>query len=941
MGFHDSGVTERTAIARARTGVAALVTALLVALLGLTTPAGAASPACQASQPAGEGYSVRVCLTVGSTSVLSGEATTSATVSITGTSPGVRRVQFTLDGGYLLTDFESPYSFLLPTASFLDGDHTVQVTAELRDGNVAASPAVATAFANGTTELPPPATGFTPTQGTTPAAGQPLVVAVTGDGASGRRTSDSVVDLMRGWDPNLFLYTGDVYEKGTETEFLNWYGRQGERFGTFKSITNPIVGNHEYENGAAPGYFGYWAGVPDYYSYDVGGWHFVALNSTSQFGQFEPTSPQYRWLEQDLAEHEVACTMAVFHHPVVSVGPQGDTPAMNHIWRLLADRGVDIVLTGHDHQYQRWVRLGRNFAPDPNGIVQFVAGGGGHGIQSTVRTDSRVAAVADTTSDGYGALRMELSGGSAQYSYISIDGAVRDSGTIQCSGVPADTTAPTVPADVTATPGQGPDVLISWSAATDNQGVSSYEIRRDGEMVADVPATQRSWLDTTTAPVTAYEYQVRATDLSGNTSDWSAPAVITTADVQTAFTWLVSEDAYVDSAKPTTNYGRSTQLRLDAASPVQRTYLRFAVAGIGTRAPAVETLRIRAATNLPAGFEVRTLSGAWTETGVNYQTPVAVGALLARSGPVTAGTWVEIPISGLIDGDGTYDLALIPLSPTALRLDSRESGAPAELLADVSGSGSNVAPVAQDVTGSAWSGTSTQLTLSARDVDGDCVSFALTAPTAGTLSEPGAVSCEGGIATARVTYTAPEGWTGTDTFSYTATDPSGLSGAASGTVEVSTAPAEFTVVADADAYVSSSAPTTNYGSRRDLRVDADAPVQHSYVRFSVTGLGGAAPSALRLRVHAASTLAAGFEVRASSGAWAESTVTFDSAPGAATEVLATSGPVTAGTWLDVPLPAWLLAGDGPVDLVLTPRSATALRLDSRETATAPELIVTR
>lgn len=1008
--------------------LATLAAALMITLVVPTGRADAAGPSCRTTSPGGPSYSVKVCLTVGSGTTMTGNVTVTSTVTITGSSPGIRKLEFSLDGAYLLTDFQSPYTFLLPTASSVDGTHAVGVDVLLRDGQIASSPPVSTTFANGTTSPAPAATGFQPTSGRPAAPGEPFVLAATGDGASGQTTSDDVVGLIDAWNPNLFLYTGDVYEKGTETEFLNWYGQDGQRFGKFKAITNPVVGNHEYENGQAPGYFNYWSSVPDYYSYDAGGWHFIALNSNSQLNEFDPGSAQYEWLKADLKAHPNGCSLAYFHHPVLSIGPQGDTPAMDPIWSLMARNGVDIVLTGHEHQYQRWVPLNDSLAPDPSGMVQFVAGGGGHGIQSAVRSDPRVASVSDTTSDGYGALRMELSGGSAQYSYINPGGAVRDAGTIACSGAGPDTEPPSIPADVAATTGSGPDVLVSWSASNDNSGVSSYDIRRGTTTVATVPAHDTTWLDTTTAPLTAYQYSVRATDLAGNSSDWSPPVPVTTPDVQTSFTWQTTGDAYVDQSKPTTNLGARPDLRVDD-SPLQRTYMRFEVAGIGTRAPGSVQLRVHAASNLSAGFQVQAVQGPWSESTIAFGNAPAVGPVLGTSGPVTSGTWVEIPITGLVSGDGTYDVALTPLSATALRLDARESGEPPELVADVSGSGSNAPPVASDlslttdedtdapwtpqvhdadsptltcsvanqptsghvtlapscsggtyvpdpnsngsdsftyrvsdgslsdtatvdvtvspvndpptawnVSGTAWMATSSDLTLSATDVDGDCpLTFEVSAPVQGSVSAVGPVDCSAGVATALVSYSAPAGWTGTDTFSYVARDAAGSVGQAQASVVVTAAPSEFTVQASADGFVSESLPTTNFGTRPDLRLDG-SPVQRTYMRFAVSGLGTSSPTSLTLRIHAASTLSAGFEVRATTDAWAESTLTWADAPGAG-NLLATSGPVVAGTWVDVALPTSLLNGDGGVDLVLMPLSDTALRLDSRETATPPGLVV--
>ncbi len=1008
-----------------------LVVVLITLALALasTTTAGAIGPSCNTTSFGS--YTVKVCLTVGgSATTLTGDATVSATVTITGSSPGIRKLEFEQDGAYLLTDFESPYTFTLPTATFVDGTHTHRLDVFLRDGNTAFSPVLSVTFNNGVTSPPPQPTGFQPTSGRPAAPGEPFIVAATGDGASGQSTSDSVVSLIDSWNPNLFLYTGDVYEKGTPTEFYNWYGVEGQRYGKFKSITNPIVGNHEYEGGSAPGYFGYWSGVPDYYSYDAGGWHFVALNSNSQLNGFNPGTPQYEWLKDDLAAHPGGCTMAYFHHPVLSVGPQGSTAAMLPIWKLMVDNGVDMVVTGHDHQYQRTQPLDRDLKVSPTGVTHFVAGGGGHGVQATVRTDSRVAAIADTTANGFGALKLKLAGGSAQYSYVNPGGAVQDSGTVQCSGVSADTTPPSVPQNVTATATTSPDVTVAWSASTDNQGIASYEVKRGADVVATIPAGTTSWVDTQTAPNTSYTYAVRAVDLSGNTSGWSAGAQVTTPDAQTMFTWKTVADAYVDATSPSANFGSRTDLRLDS-SPTQVTYLRFNVTGIGSRAPENLVLRVRAASGLKAGFEVRTTGSGWTESGITHNNAPPPGALLGTSGPVTAGTWVEVPVPGLVSGDGTYEVALAPLSSTALRLDARETGNPAELDGDITGSGSNAAPVsgnvavttdedtptswtpdvhdadndpltcsidaapatgtatvaancssgsftpaanangpvtfsyrvsdgklsstgqvsvqvapvndapvAATVSGSGWPAAPVELTLAAHDVDGDCpMSFAVaTPPGHGTLSSIGTPQCSGGDATAKVTYTSQADWTGSDSFTYTVTDAGGLSSTALASVNVQSSPAQFTLTPAADAFVDETKPTTNYGSRVDLRLDA-SPVQQTSLRFDVVGLGSQPPASAVLRIYALSSLAAGFEVHTSSGPWTESGLTWNNRPTTGA-LVGTSGPVATDTWVEVPLTG-VVTGDGSYDFVLTPLSNTALRLDSRESMKPAELKITR
>ena len=113
------------------------------------------------------------------------------------------------------------------------------------------------------------------------------------------------------WNPSLFLYLGDVYEKGSIAEYANWFGPSGSPgvyYGRLKSITDPTIGNHEYTGGQAPGYFDYWDNVPHYYSFNAGAWHFISLDANSAFGQTAPGTPQYQWLQDDLTTNPQPCT---------------------------------------------------------------------------------------------------------------------------------------------------------------------------------------------------------------------------------------------------------------------------------------------------------------------------------------------------------------------------------------------------------------------------------------------------------------------------------------------------------------------------------------------------------------------------------------------------------------------------------------------------------
>jgi len=505
------------------------LTALLafLAVVALTVPGSARSTGgnpCQTSGPDTGAYTLTVCITAPSDGAsLAGDATVSGTVSVSGASPGVQRAVFFLAGEELLTDFVAPYTFSLPTDHWADGARLIEVEALARDGFISARAGISIQFANGITQPPVNTRTFTPKTGTTPAPERPFTVAATGDGAGGEPGSQAVIDRVASWNPNLFLYLGDIYEEGTYTEAYNWYGHGGSFFDRFRAITNPTVGNHEYIGSDAPGYVDYWDNVPHYYSFNSRGWHFIALDSTSNFAQGAPGSAQYQWLLEDLNANTATCTLAYWHHPVYNIGPQGDSPRMNDIWALLAQHGVDVALTAHDHDYQRWVPLDGQGAPLAGGITQFVVGTGGHGTQDFARSDSRVAAA---YSSDLGALRLDLGPDGAGYQFVAARDQILDSGSVQCSGSGADATPPSAPSGLTDVATQT-NVDLAWSSSTDNVGVTGYDVYRNGALLASI-GPQTSYSDAAASPQTTYAYFVRARDQAGNTSTASNTVTVTT-----------------------------------------------------------------------------------------------------------------------------------------------------------------------------------------------------------------------------------------------------------------------------------------------------------------------------------------------------------------------------------------------------------------------------
>lgn len=525
---------------------------LLIVMLPFLPAAG--SSHCQSSSNDKLTYAVTVCMqdpVAGD--VLVGEETVTASVTVSGTSPGIESVAFYLDGDYLLTDFAAPYSFTLASDRFVDGLRVLSAEAEMKDRFTSARADVDAAFANGVVEVPPNTSKFSPSPGTTPASGEPFVVAAVGDGANGNPTPVQVTDLIASWSPNMFLYLGDVYQKGSAMEFYNWY-RPSRFFGRFKDITNPTIGNHEYFTGSPAGYRDYWNNVPHHYSFDAAGWHFVSLDSTNSFDQRAPGSAQYEWLRQDLSASSAACTLVYFHHPVFSVGKHGDALEMIDIWSLLAQHGVDVVLTGHDHDYQRWKPLNGSGDVVPNGVTEFVVGTGGDEVYKFVRSDSRLAKGFAKAPDAYGALRLALGASSADYRYVNKDGLTLDSGSVACHGPPSDAESPSAPAGVTAAIAPK-RVDLSWDPAIDNVGVTGYKIYRNGSPFASV-GVATGYSDTTVAPGTDYRYEIRARDAAGNLS-YAAELSVTTPTTGAA---LFSDDfETADLTKWTSSYGLVAQ----------------------------------------------------------------------------------------------------------------------------------------------------------------------------------------------------------------------------------------------------------------------------------------------------------------------------------------------------------------------------------------------
>jgi hypothetical protein len=283
-------------------------------------------------------------------------------------------------------------------------------------------------------KAPPQPAPFQPTAGTEPAKGQPFVVGVVGDGASGLSAEGKVVDLIGSWHPSLFLYLGDVYDQGAPEEYLNWYGEAGSLYDRFRSITDPTLGNHEFESDKSGSPWSeYWGGPPPYYSIDTHGWHLIVLDDVGPSALPGTDSAQYRWLVSDLAAHPNPCTLVTYHRPRFSEGANESAPDFDSFWRLLAAHHVPLVLNGHSHNYQRWYSLDSNGVPvTADGTTEIVVGTGGQWTSPLDLSDSRVA-MGVASDAAWGALRLQLSATKADFSYITVGGGIHDAGRVPCA----------------------------------------------------------------------------------------------------------------------------------------------------------------------------------------------------------------------------------------------------------------------------------------------------------------------------------------------------------------------------------------------------------------------------------------------------------------------------------------------------------------------------
>ena len=307
------------------------------------------------------------------------------------------------------------------------------------------------------------------------------------------------------------LALGDnQYYCGGYQAFLQSYDLS---WGRVKSITRPAVGDHEYltsggtgctsANQSAAGYFNYFGAAAGnrgqgYYSYDIGTWHLIVLNSDcGDAGGCSASSPQGKWLEADLAAHSNFCTLAYWHIPLFSSGGRAASNS-KPFWQSLYNHNADLILSGHDHIYERFAPQTPTGTVDPvRGIREFIVGSGGANhitlVQIAANSELRDA-------NTFGVLKLTLHPTSYDWRFVPEAGkSFTNSGTTACHSSTTDTTLPTAPTNLSATASSPTKVNLTWSASSDNVGVTGYQIYRDNAQIGTSSST--SYSDTGVQPI--------------------------------------------------------------------------------------------------------------------------------------------------------------------------------------------------------------------------------------------------------------------------------------------------------------------------------------------------------------------------------------------------------------------------------------------------------
>ena len=313
-------------------------------------------------------------------------------------------VSWSATGGVVNAAGKNGGKHLAQFSSSSCGDFQVIVTAN--PGNKSDSSAATVSCG-----LPPPPPPPPPGAAVLVGAGD-----IAGCSSSGDEATAALLDSIPG---TVFTAGDNAYDDGTATNFATCYEPS---WGRHKARTRPSPGNHDYHTSGASGYYNYYGAAAGdsgvgYYSYDLGDWHIISLNSNVSMSA---GSPQEQWLRADLAANTKTCTLAYWHHPRFSSGTHGSSTKSQPVWQALYDYNADLIISGHDHNYQRFAPQTPDGVADPaRGIRQFLVGTGGisHYVFSTP-----IANTEAYNTDTWGVLKLTLYAASYTWEFVPVAG---------------------------------------------------------------------------------------------------------------------------------------------------------------------------------------------------------------------------------------------------------------------------------------------------------------------------------------------------------------------------------------------------------------------------------------------------------------------------------------------------------------------------------------
>ena len=492
----------------------------------------------------------------------------------------------------------------------------------------------------------------------------------------------------------------------------------------------------------------------------------------------------------------------------------------------------------------------------------------------------------------------------------------------------SDHVAPTAPAGLDAHAVDARRVDLSWTPASDNRGVTNYEIYRDGQLLTTT-GNVTSFSDTTVQPQTTYEYTVKALDAAGNRSPASNAASATTpAAPLTTLTFSPVADTRVEDGMPNSNFGTSTKLQAGGGVPKRESYLRFQTAGI--TGPVVSaTLRMTSTTDgTKDGPALYGAGGGWNETELAWNNRPSHDATAADDvAGIPKGTVAVYNARSLVNGNGSINMALISTFNDNVDFGSREhtdTNVRPQLIVTFDTSNNDTTPPSAPGTLTGDAPTHNRVNLSwGAATDNVGVTGYEISRDGSPIATVGAVTSYADTTVSPLTH-----------YDYVvkAIDAAGNRSTPSNTASVNTPapPASTTVTFNvaADARVEEGTPDTNYGTSSKLRA-TNGPPMESYLKFSLSGITGAVQSAKLKIFDSNDATNNGPAVYAAPSTWTESGITWNNRPAHTGTASDNKVQIAIGTWVEYDV-APLVTGNGDVTFVLVPDSTDGANFASKE-----------